>query len=237
MFFKNKSNNEYVDNSRRISVANLYLCVLGRVLMDQDGYYIIDSKLLNKPYAILELKKGPNYKDHLEGISPIYNVSYQYFYESVCREYIGQVMMFRTMPLIQLDGIDRKYYSILELTYLENQLNKKEREQNVIDDAVMQEIKKAIDAAMDIFSQREREEILSKLNSLGTFYVSELINIRSNKNRELTVNDPEKALIEECSKQLVDIESETKELLINSSLQEDLETLKKCLKDSKKYFS
>lgn len=221
MFFKRKNNNQ-----KDISVANLYLCVLGIVSRTDTGYQI-DSRKLNKPFTILELKESGIQK---VGISPIYGVSYNYFHDSYCNSFIGQVMMFKSIPLIQLEGINREYYSVEELKYLEEQLNRKDKEQNVIDDAVMQEIKKLIDLATNIFDKNRCQEILSKLNSLGVFYVNELINIRSNKNRELSIKDPETALIAECLRQIVEVESEIKEELANSSLQKDLSVLERSLR-------
>lgn len=223
MFFK-KNNN--------ISVANLYLCLLGLVSYDGSAndrsYYSISSAKVNKPYAILELKEE-TFKT--TGTSPVNGVTYTFFYNcSSHAEFVGRIMIFKIIPLVQLNGIKRNSYTKEEIQYLEDELNKKPKVDNVTNDPVMREIKKLADKSMEIFNENIRNDLFSRINSLGVFYVTELINIRSKNNRILTIVSPELALISECTKQMAEIEAEINTELANNSLRQDLEILERSIR-------
>jgi len=224
MFFKN---NKEKSKEKRISVSNLYICALGLVSRI-NGRYKINNEQLNKPLVILELE---NNLYEVTGKSPVNNVEYKYFYDNYFLDsFIGRVMIFRIIPLVQLDGISKGSYTINEIKYLEDELNKKTGVTNITTDKVMSEIKKLADKAMKIFDDNIRSDMLARINSLGIFYVNEFINIKNNKNETLTMTDPEIALINECLRQIVEIERNIDEELSNNTLRQDLEILERSIR-------
>jgi hypothetical protein len=217
--------------NKKISIDKLYLARVGIVKRQNYDLYEVDPNLVPKNLVIVEIDYhcGDLYK---YGISPINGVKYDYFYDApqVISNYVGQVMVYGDIPLVNVVSQEKLKLSIKEIKEIENEINKKndpiERE---IEEPVLKEIKKLADKVKQIINEEQKKVFLGKINSLASYYVEELIKIKSSNDSSLSLTNPESTLVMECLSQLCELENLINKELENSGIVKDLMLLKRSL--------
>lgn len=217
---------------KKYNINNLFIASIGVVYNDDDNQKIICSgNNFPKNYIVVEKREGTHCTI---GKSPINDVSYQYFShcEGYLGHYIGQIMIISDLPLALCYKKEKTNITKDEIIKLEEEINSimKDDQEEEIMDPVMREIKNISDLAKNILDEDVKKEIISKINSLATNYVEELIKIKTGTiDFELKTNNPEMDLINRCILELLTIEEEVKKNLSNNELIKDLQLIRKGL--------
>jgi hypothetical protein len=217
--------------NKKISIDKLYLARIGIVKHEKYDLYEVNPNLIPRNLVIVEINH--HYFDSYKyGTSPINGVEYDYFYDAhqPLSNYVGQVMIYGDIPLVNVVSQEKLKLSIKEIKKIEDEINKKiDSMEPEIEEPVLKEIKKLADKVKLIINEEQKRTFLEKINGLASYYVEELIKIKSSNVSSLCLTNPESALVMECLSQLCDLENLINIELKNSGILKDLMLLKRSL--------
>lgn len=228
-----------LENLKKYNINKLSVGFIGHVSYDsnKNKFYCIYPDNLTKVVIVEEVYKLKYFEGELCGISPINKISYPYFHDNyiILEDYIGRCMLYRLIPLEEFVK-DKTTFNLQELKAEEQRLNllfnPKEEVNDTVNNPVMKKIMDLAQLIKDINDENIKEQLKSDINALGSYYVEQLIKIKTEIGSDINLNvkAPEYDLVNVCLNRLLTLEMRVKKELECNNLREDLVVLQRNIK-------
>lgn len=227
MFFKRKE--------KKYNISDLHIVKLGTVTeKSSDGATL--TYLKQNPFAIVTCYNHQHTFRQCENCYDFFSYTQYYLFTGVSKKYdfkytyIAPVsQFFPTQEYITKPELIKLYNDLNGIkTIDEKELIKEEDEKEKIEDNILKLISAEIDKINLLnLENKKRVEMLNSLKDIAEYYVTNYINIKSEKQQNINFESPLAQLKLECSKRIAEIDAQLYETAQNDDLLDQLNIVKK----------
>jgi len=219
---------------KKYKVKDLHIIRLGQITDVSNGKKTI-TYFDNNSYVIVQKYHYNKYTEEETHCYDLFNNTKYYLFTAFSKKlevkytYVAPLSVcFPNQKFVTKKELIELYNELNDINTNEEEIPQEDKENKILEDNILKLISAEIDKINSLNLKEERRlKIVNSLKDIAEYYVTNYINIKSEKQQNINFESPLTQLKLECSKKIAEIDAQLYETAQNDDLLDQLNIVKK----------